>query len=245
MNTRRRRIRGSGGSRPGRRQPGAPALRGACLLAAFLLALAFPLVAAAGGWNPGATLKAYILGHYPWPEVDVSNVELTSAPPSHAPVSIFVEKAPPGKAVFRLTFKGDRTLLATAQVKAFDRVFMSRSSFSRGYVLGPDDLYPALMETSRIPRGALRTAEQAVGNPLLRSVVPNAPLTNAMVSDAPLVKRGRRVVLLVDAPGFTIKAMGETRQDAAVGAFVKAENLMSKKIVTGLLVDENTVRVEY
>ncbi len=223
-----------------------PMIRLACVLASLLCVFCFlPAAASAASWSPEAMLKAYILEHYPWPEVDISNIELSSTPPSHAPVSIFVEKTPPGKAVFRLFFKDNRTLLATAQIKAFDRVFMSRSSLPKGYVLKQDDLYPALMESSRIPRGALRTEQQAVGNPLLRSIVPNMPLTSAMVSDSPLVKRGRRVVLLIESPGFTIKAVGETRNDAAVGAFVKAENLMSKKIVTGLLMDENTVRVEY
>jgi len=39
--------------------------------------------------------------------------------------------------------------------------------------------------------------------------------------------------------------MGEIDHDAAVGEHVKVLNLSSKKLVTGLLVDENAVRVEF
>jgi flagellar basal body P-ring formation protein FlgA len=218
------------------------------LFISLLVSLLFLLNAAsasAASWSPEAVLKTFVLEHYPWPEVDISSIELSSPLPNHAPVSILAEKSPPGKSLFRLTFKDNKTIMATAQVKAFDRVFMSRSSLPKGYVLKRDDLYPALMESSRIPRSALRTDQQAVGNPLLRSIVPNAPLTSDMVSDSPMIRRGHRVVILIESPGFSIKAVGETRNDAAVGAYVKVENMMSKKVVTGLLVDENTVRVEF
>ncbi|HTF99170.1 MAG TPA: flagellar basal body P-ring formation chaperone FlgA [Nitrospirota bacterium] len=202
-------------------------------------------MANAASWNAESVLKTYILEHYPWQEVDISGIELSGSAPASAPVSILAVKAPPGRALFKLTFKDSRTILASANVKTFDRVFKSRSALPKGYVINQDDIYATLMESALIPRGSLRDEQQLVGHSLLRSVVSNAPLTNETVSASPLVKRGRRVILLVESPGFLIKAAGETRNDAPVGALVKVENLMSRKIVTGLLVDESTVRVEY
>ena len=222
-------------------------LRLACCLVPLLVfsCVLVPRDALAVSWSTEAVLKAYILDHYPWQEVDISNLEMSSEPPASGPVSILVEKAPPGRALFKLTFKNSASILVSAQVKAFDPIFKSRSSFPKGYVLKQEDFYSTLMDSSRIPRGALRDVHQLVGHPLVRSVVPNAPLTSEIVSNSPLIKRGRRVILLVEAAGFSIKAAGETRNDAAVGTYVKVENLMSRKIVTGLLVNESTVRVEY
>jgi flagella basal body P-ring formation protein FlgA len=222
-------------------------LRLACLFVPLLvfLSLVFPWPARAASLNPEAVLKAYILEHYPWQEIDISDIETSAELPAASPVSILVEKAPPGRVLFKYTYKNSAPILISAQIKAFDRVFKSRSSFPRGHVLKQDDLYSTLMDVSRIPRGAARDEQQLVGHPLVRSVVTNAPFTSDMVSDSPLVKRGRRVILLVESGGFTIKTAGETRNDAAVGAYVKVENMMSKKIVTGLLVNEHTVRVEY
>ena len=42
-----------------------------------------------------------------------------------------------------------------------------------------------------------------------------------------------------------IATSGETRENAYVDDVVKVVNLASKKTVTGILVDENTVRVDY
>jgi len=208
--------------------------------------LTIPAVSApTASWSPESTLHSYILQHYPWAETDISDLQLSATPPSYAPSSIIVEKAPPGRACFRLEFKGGTSVMATAFIKVFDHVVMSRSAFPGGYVLKQDDVYSTLMESGRIPRGAIRMEDQAVGKPLYRSIVPNMPLTSSLVSETPLVKRGRKVVICIDSPAFSIKTEGELARDAAVGDYVQTVNLMSKKVITGLLVDENTVRVEY
>jgi len=71
------------------------------------------------------------------------------------------------------------------------------------------------------------------------------PIVDSMVSDKTLVKRGQRVVLVVESPDFNITAVGEIKENAYVGSYVKAMNLTSKKVITGLLIDENTVEVEF
>jgi len=211
----------------------------------FCLLFCLPLVASASTWSPEAVLTAYVKDHYPWCEVSVTDLHLSSHPPDEQPDAITVEKTPPGKSVFRFDFPKGKSIQVTALVKAYDRVLMSRSGFRKGHVLKQNDVYSTLMETARIPKGALREEDQAVSKTLLRSVVSNMPITDALVSERPYVKRGHKVVLVVEAEGFSIKSMGETKQDALVGEYVKVLSQMSKKIVFGLLLDENTVRVEF
>lgn len=220
-------------------------------LAASFLFLAISLLsvqtvpASTESWSFEPTLHSYILQHYPWAEVDITDLQLSAMPPSYSPSSVTVEKAPPGRASFRLEFKDGTSVMATAFIKVFDHVVLSRSAFPGGYVLKQDDVYSTLMESGRIPRGAIRVEDQAVGKPLYRAIVPNMPITSAMVSETPLVKRGRKVMICIESPAFSIKTDGELTRDAAVGDYVQTVNLMSKKIITGLLVNENTVRVEY
>jgi flagella basal body P-ring formation protein FlgA len=177
--------------------------------------------------------------------VDISELQASAELPKEQPSAVIVEKTPPGRSVFRLEFPSSRSIVVTALVKTFDRVFMSRNAFRKDYVLRQEDIYPALMESGRIPKGAVREKERIVGKPLVRSIVTNAAITDLMISETPIVKRGRKVMLSIESSGFSIRTAGETKQDAAIGNYVKAENLMSRKMVTGLLVDENTVRVEY
>jgi flagella basal body P-ring formation protein FlgA len=177
--------------------------------------------------------------------VDISGLRLSAEKPAEEPSSITVEKTPPGNVVFRIDFPGNKSIRATAFVKVYDRVIMSRGAYRKGYVLKQQDMYPTLMESGRMPKSAVREEDRIIGKALVRSIIPNVPITDDMVSEIPLVKRGHKVVLSVEASGFSIKTMGETKQDASVGDYVKVVNLNSKKVVAGLLVDENTVRVEY
>jgi flagella basal body P-ring formation protein FlgA len=190
-------------------------------------------------------LRAHLKAHYPWAEVELSELQASAELPKEMPTSVAVEKTPPGRSAFRLDFRAHRSIVITAMVRTFDRIFMSRNAFRKDYLLKQEDIYPALIESGRVPKGALREEERIVGKPLVRSVVPNAVITDQMVSETPIVKRGRKVMLSIESSGFSIRTAGETKQDAAIGSYVRTENLMSRKMVTGLLVDENTVRVEY
>jgi flagella basal body P-ring formation protein FlgA len=214
------------------------------LLLIIWIFLLFGTVEAAP-WSPEATLKTYLKTHYPWAEVDISDLRLGAEKPAEEPTSVTVEKTPPGNAVFRLDFRGRKSIRATAFVRVYERVVMSRGAFRKGYVLKQDDLYSTLMESGHMPKSVVREEGRVIGKPLVRSILPNAPITEDMVSETPLVKRGHKVVLSVEASGFSMRTMGETRQDASVGEYVKVVNLNSKKVITGLLVDENTVQVEY
>ncbi len=214
-----------------------------CLALFFLLIL--PAVASAATWSPESELRTYLQKHYPWAEVDISDLQMSVFPPTEPPAAIFVEKTPPGRSVFRFEFRKNNSITVTAMIKTFDRVFMSRTALRKDYVLHQDDIYPTLMETCRIPQGAVREENRLIGKPLIHSIVQNMPITDAMVSETPIVKRGHPVVLYVASSGFSIKVMGETSQDAQVGDYVKAINLSSKKTVTGLLVDQDTIQVDY
>ena len=202
-------------------------------------------LASAETWNPEVSLKAYLRDYYPWAEVDISNLRLSAEPPAGQPSAITVEKTPPGKTVFRIDFPSGKSIVATAFIKAYDRIIMSRGAYRKGYVLKQPDMYPTLMETGRVPKGAVREENRIIGKPLARSIVPNVPITEDMVSETPVVKRGHKVMLCVESAGFSIRTIGEIKQDASVGDYVKAVNIASKQIVTGLLIDENTVRVEF
>ena len=216
------------------------------LLSAVLCAvIVLPLPVSATTWDPETVLSAYLKEHYPWAEIEVTELRLDREQPVERPSAITVEKTPPGRSAFRFDFPRTRSVTATALIKAYDRVLMSRSGFRKGYVLRQGDMYATLMETGRIPKGAVRDEHGVIGKQLLRAIVSNMPITDAMVSDKPLVKKGHKVVLAVESETFSIRTQGEMHHDAAVGEYVKVSNTLSKKIVTGFLVDENTVRVEF
>jgi flagella basal body P-ring formation protein FlgA len=214
-------------------------------LAALGILVLFSSFALADLSGPADLLRQYLKDNYPWEEVELKDIRLSGEFPGTAPEAIVVEKAPPGRTVFRLRFDDGRTITATARVSAFDRVVKTRRPFRKGHSLGRADVYETLMNVRRIPRGALKSSQSVVGKKLTRSVVANMPVVDSMVSDSAMVKRGQKVVLVLQSEGFKIEVTGEMKDNSRVGSYVKAVNPASKKVITGLLVDESTVEVEF
>lgn len=190
-------------------------------------------------------LKMHLRRHYPWAEIEIDALQLNGQVPEELPVKIIVEKGLPGRTIFSLEFGNGKKITAAANVRAYDQVVISRRALRKGYAIKDEDVYTTLMDIRQIPGGAIKDIEEVAGRQLNRSIAANLPVTDNMADEKSLLKKGQRVALLVEAPGLSITARGEMKEDGHIGSYVKAVNLTSKKVVTGMLLDEHTVRVEF
>jgi flagella basal body P-ring formation protein FlgA len=213
------------------------------LCAAFLLSV-FNMTDASP-MQIGDLLKAYVKDNYPWADVEITDLVLNGEVSTGTPERILVQKGLPGRTVFAVEYKNGKRFVATANVRAFDWAVMTRRAFKKGYMLQKEDVYTALMESSRIPKDAIRVGDQIVGAVMSRSVTGNTPVVSGMVQESPQLKRGRRVMIVAEADGFSILAKGELKENSRVGHDVKVVNLDSKKIIVGRLINENTVKVVF
>ncbi|HMK50634.1 MAG TPA: flagellar basal body P-ring formation chaperone FlgA [Thermodesulfovibrionales bacterium] len=212
-------------------------------LVPLFLVFLLPSVSAAA-WTPEEVLKAYLKDNYPWRDVEISDLAIDGTIPAEQPAKILVEKGLPGRTVFSLEFENAGRLTATANVRAFDTIVLSRRAYKKGYTLQKDDVYTMLMDVQRIPANALGSVESAVGKSLSRTIMANTPVGSGMLQEGRSIKRGKRVTLIIEGAGFTITTAGEIKENGSVGSAIKAINASSKKIVAGLLIDENTVKVD-
>lgn len=190
-------------------------------------------------------LKAYVKDNYPWAEVEITDLILSGEASTGLPERILVQKGMPGKTVFTVEYKDGKRIVATANVRAFDWAVMTRRAFKKGYMLQKEDVFTVLLESSRIPKDAIRVNDQIVGAVMSRSVMGNTPVVAGMVQESQQLKRGSRVMLVAESEGFSIFAKGELRENGRVGHDVKVVNLDSKKIIVGRLINENTVKVVF
>lgn len=214
------------------------------LLVVFVILLSVSLASASSRYMEDS-LKNHIKANYPWTEVDVSDLISPGELPDMLPEKIIVLRGLPGRTVFQLEFKGGKRITVTADVKAFDRVVMSRRALNKGYQLREDDTYTTLMDIRRIPKGAVKDGDSITGRQLMRPIPANTPLVDNLVSETPMLRKGHRVMLKIEAPGLSVSAIGEIKENSYVGNYVKVVNVASKKVITGLLTDENTVRVVF
>ncbi len=213
------------------------------LLCMLSILMAYSLCDASN--NLEDALISYLKGHYPWSEIEIRDLALSGELPKGVIKDIYIDRRPPGRTVFTVQYSSGEKLMVTANVKAFDWVVMSRRPQGKGYVLKEDDLYRSLMDVTRIPRGAIKEIDEARGMSLRRSIIANSPLTGEMLGEGNMVKKGSRVMIVAESPSFIITTTGELRENGYVGSLVRAINLSSRKTIRGILINENTLKVEF
>lgn len=206
-------------------------------------------VATGAAWSAEQTvadaIAAFVKKARPSAEVRVESVtHLGRIPPAALERVVMTAGTIPGRASFSLRFRDGSRIYATAVVRLSERVIMPKRAFSKGHILREEDVYEAFIDLLRTPRDAVSEISDAIGRPLARSIVPGAPITKDMVFETSVVRSGASVTLVCEGPNFVIRTTGEIKQRGVVGEYVKVMNRSSKKILTGLLLDEATVKVE-
>jgi flagella basal body P-ring formation protein FlgA len=215
---------------------------GAVLVVLLSLALAADHGSAAQ-WSPKKEILSFMQENYPWKDVDVISVRVLGAVREIPPGRIIVEKGPLGRAVFSFFYPNNERSTVYASVRASGKVVKTKRSFSKNHVLGEGDLYVSKMDINKMPKGSISDPSAIVGKPLKRSVRANGVILDRMVEMSPVVARGKRVLLLIEGRGMSITAAGVTREKGEVGTTVRAINLSTKKEVTGVLINEETLKV--
>jgi flagella basal body P-ring formation protein FlgA len=211
----------------------------------FVLCLMLSSASAASlQWDPEEVLESFLTANYPWDDIEVSNVRFKGKPGNEAPEYVNVEKGPIGKGVFLFLFKDERIVVATANVKAYGQVVRSMRPYRKGRIIRSDDLYVSKMDIRKMPGSAIKDPASVIGKSLKRSISANMPIVENMIEASQIVKRGKRVILMINQSGLNITAYGKIKEKGYIGMPVKAMNLSSKKDVMGVLIDENTVEVE-
>lgn len=196
-------------------------------------------------WNPKDVLLNYLKSAYSWEKIEIIDFSINGRLPDEPPVKVSLGKGPPGKTVFKMEFRNGELVAGTSNVKVFEEVIFSKRALRKGRCLQKEDLYKKTLEIKRIPTGALNNIDNVIGKTLTRSIIADVPIMDYMLASNPILKKGHKVNLIIESPSFIITTLGELKENAYVGETVKVVNTASKKVISGLLVDESTVRVSF
>ena len=111
--------------------------------------------------------------------------------------------------------------------------------------IGENDVHLVKKNLNLLPPDVLTDLKDVVGKRMTLSVNGQEMLRSSMVETPPLVKKGDRVLLIIDNSYFKITTFGEVKEDGRRGDWVKLMNISSKKEVSGRVVDAHTVQVEF
>jgi flagellar basal body P-ring formation protein FlgA len=147
--------------------------------------------------------------------------------------------------IFRVDGKEIKKFRISARVEIYADVVVSKSYLPRYQVIGEKDVERVKKNIALLPQDVVTDLEEVLGKRTTLSVNGQEVIRRGMTEIPPLVKKGDRVILLVENDQFKISAPGEVKEDGRKGDRVKLVNLSSKKEVYGRVADANTVLVDF
>ena len=113
-----------------------------------------------------------------------------------------------------------------------------------GTVLTAADVRLVRMPAERVPPGAVRRIEDAVGKQLRVQIAAGSPLPLSDLTAPLLVRRDGRVLMLAEGPGMSLTAEGRALEAGAAGEHIRVLNPVSRAVVDAVVIGEARVRVD-
>lgn len=138
-----------------------------------------------------------------------------------------------------------RLLHMTAILSVYQDVVKIRKAFRRGQVLTADDVEVDRMKTAKPVFDAISQAEDAIGFEVSQNLESGKILTFGVLKKPYIIKRGDHILLVMDRGPVKITVPGIAKEQGIRGSTIPVENLQSKKVVYGQILDEKTVQVDF
>lgn len=151
----------------------------------------------------------------------------------------------PVSMIIRVDQQEVKELRFRAQIEIEADVVMSRNYLQKHKIIGEKDVQLVRKNITRLPQDFVSRLDEVLGKRTTLSLNGQEILRQSMIESPPLVRKGDRVVLLIENDYFRITSLGEVKEEGRRGERVKLMNISSKKEVSGQVLDARTVRVDF
>jgi len=165
-----------------------------------------------------------------------------------APLEAFM---PPGSSTYGNTTVGVRcpgakpwSVYVPVKIKVSTAVVVAARPLMRGAQLSVADLTTATLDAGSLPPDYLTDPQQAVGQQLKRPLLSGMAVAAGMLDTPRMVRRDERVTILAEEGGLEVRMAGLALEDGALGQPIKVRNLVSKRIVGGVIAAPGIVKVQ-
>lgn len=133
----------------------------------------------------------------------------------------------------------------TLRVSRLRSVVVAARALDARVVPGPADLRLEERPAHEVPGDALGALPEGDELELVRPVRPGEALTSRVLQPRVLIRRGERVTLVLEGPGFRITAPGRAAEDGRRGDAVRVVNPGSGRELQGTVEGPGLVRVAF
>ncbi len=209
--------------------------------------------------DPGAirdAVRSYILRNAPWDSKQMQIKAIRFNNPVHVPSGrITLRVAAPkhadwiGSTPFAVYIwvKGKRLkrLTVPALIEVWSDVVVSSKPLGKYQPIERDDIRIKRMNLDRVPSNVVVRLDQALGRRTRRNIAADCILRLDQIESPPVVRRGDIVQVVAQTPVLRISVKGMAKQNGIKGERIKVINLRSKKAIYALVVDGQTVSVDF
>ena len=202
-----------------------------------------------------AAVLEYIEANMPWPPRTARVEFLSGESDAKPPIKHTVLRIEPmgmgdfiGDAAFMVRHLDNGSLLRTETVRTRievlrDHVIAART-LAPGTILTEADLRTVRKWDRRINLQALTAKEEAIGKRLSSQTRAGMEISNFMLKDVPLVRKGKIVKVIFDNGPMRIVTVGIPEEDGIAGAIVRVRNATSNKIMYVRVLGDSLVGIE-
>ncbi len=127
------------------------------------------------------------------------------------------------------------------RVKVFANVLMTNRRIGRKEVIRPADLRNERVEITKLVKWVMTDSKAVVGKWATRTVNAGQIVDNRWVADVPLIRKGDRVSLTYQAGSVYVSSNVTAMEDGYQDQQIRVKNERSKRLLTALVIDEETV----
>ncbi len=135
------------------------------------------------------------------------------------------------------------SIYVNAQVKLMRPVLVLGSPVDRGQLISESDLVLETRDVGRLSGGYISDPRDVVGLQARMPLRAGYVLSPRVLMKPKLIRRGQTVILLLQARGFEVRSEGRALQDGIAGEQISVENLVSNRIIQGVVAEPGLVRV--
>ncbi len=133
----------------------------------------------------------------------------------------------------------------SAEVSVVRKVLVAARPIKRKEKISADAVLVLTIAQTELAQQYVETPEELWGKQASRLILPAVPITFDMVEEAPVIRRGDPVTLMVETQGVRIATTGRAKEDGFLGQSLAVVAAGWNKTVYGTVINPSTVKVEF
>ena len=135
------------------------------------------------------------------------------------------------------------TVYVPVKVGIMGNVLVASRALPRGHVIKASDLQLETRDLATLHGGYITETRSAIGQSLRRPLIIGAVITPNTIKPARVIRRGEKVTILAERKGLEVRMSGVALADGAPGDLLKVRNVLSKKVIQGIITKHGEVKV--